>query len=216
MSLSTGSAPWALVNALERAAWGPVLAGVWKVATSALAVLARAADGRTGRVVMTVPQLADRAHYSTRHTARGLAVLEQLGLVEWERGGFTAGDPTPSTFRVVKARLYELLTAARAEMTAILHRRRLEREARQQAANLRHTLKSGRKTRHGSAKPLVGTGGHGVHPPLPTGVHGPPPGRCDTDREEIPADVMPAGGWAATIRGLIRPTRTTGAERRGR
>jgi hypothetical protein len=85
----------------------------------------RSAEGKA-----TTAQLADAAHYTGRWTRETLAELEDLGVVEWHRGGVRSGKPQPSTFRVVKARLVELLVEGAADYAQLVARRAAATAAR--------------------------------------------------------------------------------------
>lgn len=210
MRVNASSAPWRMVAELKSKAWGSVLDVAWRSVTSVLEVLARQADAKTGRVIATVPQLADQARYSTRQVRRALTVLTVLGLVEWERGGIASGRPTPSTFTVVKAQLYGLVDPARARMVDLLERRAQANQVRQTQYGLRWTIR--RPPR--AVKRLVSPCGHGVTPSLPTEVDGRPPDPPPPDSYSVPARRTTVAAFAAAARANIRRTRTTNAGKR--
>lgn len=114
MSALTAGAPTdSLVRALEKAGWGPLAGRDLRGVQTVLAALARALDPKSGTGKATVDQIGQRANYSEGWTRRCLQILEELGLVTWERGGVVAGKPVPSWFRVSKKALLALVQLAR-------------------------------------------------------------------------------------------------------
>jgi hypothetical protein len=85
----------------------------------------RSAEGKA-----TCSQLADAASYTGRWVRETLAELEDLGVVEWHRGGVRQGKPQPSTFRVIKARLVELLAGGLADYAQLVAKRSAATAAR--------------------------------------------------------------------------------------
>lgn len=137
---STPTAYWpvpSLLRSLSHAGWGPDLAGrKWQGVRSALYGLAAHCDDHTGRGVTTAEQIADNAGLSTRWVRRCLNVLEDLGLVEWQRGGIAAGRCIPSAFRINKKRLVELIrTARRSHAERVAERRARNKERAQHVQN---------------------------------------------------------------------------------
>lgn len=107
-----------LTNALARAGWGEVLSRPdHRAARFVLRELANlsydAHQGRQGTATTTAPQLARLTGYCERQTREGLYALEDLGIIEWHRGGIREGRPTPSVIRIVKTVLADLVEAAR-------------------------------------------------------------------------------------------------------
>lgn len=123
-----------LVTALQRARWGALAAPAWRCHRHLLTVLGDLLwdqhAGRRGTLVITARQLADAVCYSERWVRSALHELEELGIVEWHRGGVIEGRPQPGILRVVKRRLCDLIEEARAAHEKRLARRREVTRAR--------------------------------------------------------------------------------------
>lgn len=121
MSAKTPSAHWplpALMRSLSRAGWGPLASEVPGVRL-VLRGLADLLDDRTGRALITAPQLADVTALSERWTRECLNRLEDLGIIRWSRGGIHAGRPIPSFIEVSKRALVAMIKTARATIDEI-------------------------------------------------------------------------------------------------
>lgn len=120
--MSTPTAAWAtpaLMTSLARAGWGelygPSLAGVRRV----LAAVVDLTDHRSGWGVATRAQVAEAAGgLSLRWTSRCLRILEDLGVVQWQRGWLDHGRPRPGRIAIIKRALAALARAARADRSA--------------------------------------------------------------------------------------------------
>lgn len=119
-----------LVRSLGRAEWGPLAGTEWRGPRAILGALADLMhDARTGRsatLTITATQVAARAGYGVRWTRVCLQVLEDVGVIEWHRGGVIDGKPRPGIIRVIKTRLCEWITLARARHDERERRRRDE------------------------------------------------------------------------------------------
>lgn len=119
-----------LVHSLGRAEWGPLAGPEWRSARAVLDALGRmmwdARSDRRGTVTTTARQVAHQAGYGERWTRSTLQVMEDLGVIEWHRGGVEDGTPKPSIIRVVKARLVEWIRLARSRHDEAERRRRDE------------------------------------------------------------------------------------------
>lgn len=113
MSLTAGASGHVLINALERAGWGNLAGHDFRGVRTVLAALTRTLDARSGTGKATAWQIAERAGYTERWTRRCLQILEELELIEWDRGGIVDGKPVPSWFRVSKRALLILISIAR-------------------------------------------------------------------------------------------------------
>lgn len=102
------------------------------------------AAGRT-----TAAQLSDHARYCERWTRVTLAELEDLGLVQWSRGGVKAGAPQPSYIVVSKKML---AAAIRGGREALAQRRVLRQLLTRQRLNGRTYLPRGRTRRSSHAE----------------------------------------------------------------
>lgn len=159
--LTAGRSLPVLVSELERAQWGPLAGARQRVARVLLGVLAGALNQHRGIGKMTVRQLAGMSGYSARWTAQGLRDLEHLGLLEWDRGHVLRGKAVPSTFRLDKQLLADVVNVARGLRREA--ERRAAAEFRERLARLRaHTLRPHRRNRRsvhvevGSTLPLTG------------------------------------------------------------
>lgn len=147
MSANRLSAHWplpSLVRSLSRAGWGPLASEVPGVRL-VLRGLADLLDDRTGRALVTAPQLADVTALSERWTRDCLNRLEDLGIIRWTRGGIKAGRPVPSFIEVSKRALVGLIKTARATIDEIRAARRARTAARLAKVNQGVTIKNNRK-----------------------------------------------------------------------
>ncbi len=78
----------------------------------------------------TPNQIGDAMSYSGRWMKVALAELEDLGLLEWRRGGVVAGVARPGWFRVCKRTLCSLIVAGVEAYRELLKRRSAEAHAR--------------------------------------------------------------------------------------
>lgn len=109
-----------LIAKLARQGWGPLDGKPWKGTRKVLEALVdllpyRSAEGQT-----TIEQIASTACYGMRWTREALYTLEDLGLIQWSRGGVRYGQPVPSTFRIDKRYLVMLIEAAEEQRDAEL------------------------------------------------------------------------------------------------
>lgn len=107
-----------LMTAFASAGWGPLAGGEHQGLRSVLYALTAKVNHYTGRGHTTAYQLADAAGLSERWTRVRLSQLEELGLIEWTRGGILRGHRQPSYFKVVKKKLAELIRLARNDKAA--------------------------------------------------------------------------------------------------
>lgn len=133
-----------LMTSLRKAGWGEMSGPAWGGIRSTLAGLEAALPHRSGEGLVTVDQIAAGAGLSTRWTARCLTLLEDLGVIEWRRGGAIAGRPVPSFIRLVKQRLVDLIHAARPLRAAALEAKRTETNRR--IAHLRFVMRYRRRS----------------------------------------------------------------------
>lgn len=132
-TVSTRWKTWQLVDKLARLGWGPLDGRPWKGLRAVLRAVAARVDYRSGAGRTTVEQIAAAAGYSPRWTRQALTELEDMGLIEWVRGGVQYGKPVPSLIRLVKSALVDLIAqaqpmrAAKVAADAAETRRRLAR-----------------------------------------------------------------------------------------
>lgn len=112
-TLTAGAPSHVLLDRLERAGWGNLAGPEFRGVRGVLAALTRHLDPRTAQGKATAWEIAERAGYTERWTRRCLAILEELDLIEWDRGGIVNGKPVPSWFRVSKRALLILVSIAR-------------------------------------------------------------------------------------------------------
>ena len=104
----------ALVRSLARAGWGELGGHAMRGRRTVLDALVKGfINDKTGSGQATEYQLSQASQYSVRWVRTCLNSLEDLGVIEWTRGGRRRGRGIPSFFRVVKTRLVELIKAAR-------------------------------------------------------------------------------------------------------
>lgn len=119
-----------LITALARAGWGPLADREVAGARSVLQALVACLDYHTGQGLTTAAQVADTAGLSERWTRTRLALLEDAGLITWQRGGVLHGRPQPSFIRIVKTALVDLIKGARPALRLVLAARRKRTNAR--------------------------------------------------------------------------------------
>jgi len=112
-----------LVSSLARSGWGDLTGREHQGMRSTLRALVDRLDYRTGEGEATVAQIADTAGLSERWVRRCLGLLEDAGLIRWDRGGVLAGKPQPSAFRIVKSAIVAMIRGARPVLAAIRARR---------------------------------------------------------------------------------------------
>lgn len=111
------SAHWdtrTLLTSLARAGWGDLSGRANNGVRAYLKALTDLLPYKSGQGLCTAAQVMDAAGYTSDKWARvTLAKLEDLGIVEWTRGGIIDGAPAPGFMRIVKSKLVELIHAAR-------------------------------------------------------------------------------------------------------
>lgn len=171
-----------LVAKLERAGG----AGLSKRERAALRGLSLLLPHGSAAGRATCWQVGSAVGYSGRWMREALADLEDMGLLEWHRGGVTAGAPQPSVFRVAKDVLCELVRRGADAFAAVLSSRRRSERARLVGLTLRPRQK--RRSAHAEV---------GSHL-YPFGeVTARPAGAGDPEKPSAPGD---AKAWAARIR----------------
>lgn len=122
-----------LVNKLERAGGGDLT----KRQRAALRGLTLLLPHGSAAGKATAGQVGSMVGYSGRWMREGLADLEDLGLIEWHRGGVLAGVPQPSVFRVAKDALCDLIRRGARAFGAVSLRRQAATRARLAGLTLR-------------------------------------------------------------------------------
>lgn len=144
MRLTAGASGHVLIKALKRAGWGSLAGPEFRGVRGVYVALVETLDGKSGQGKATAWQIAEQAGYTERWTRRCLQVLEELDLIEWQRGGVVDGKPVPSWFRVSKAALLVLITLARTAATE----RQAEQQTRTRERIARYRLHRTRGTRN--------------------------------------------------------------------
>ena len=117
-----------LMTSLARAGWGDLTGRQLQGVRSTLRALVDLLPHRAGQGEATAAQIADASGLSERWTRRCLHLLEDAGLIRWDRGGVAYGRPQPSAFRIVKTALVALIKGAR-PVLAVIQARRAEQTA---------------------------------------------------------------------------------------
>lgn len=128
MTAPTPSAAWplpSLITSLKRAGWGPLHGREHQGVRSTLLALEGLLPRKSAEGRCTAWQVAEAAGLSERWTRRCLGVLEDLGIIKWQRGTILRGEPLPSFIRVQKRKLAQLIRISRGEATRRIaaHRR---------------------------------------------------------------------------------------------
>ncbi len=143
MSLTAHAPVPALLTSLRRAGWGDLAGREWQGVRSTLDAVAARLPHKSGQGWTTAEQVAQSAGLSPRWVRHCMHLLEDLGVIEWSRGGVIDGTPTPSYVRIVKAVLLDLVRAARPLREAADRARRTATNVR--IAHLRYVR--GQRTR---------------------------------------------------------------------
>lgn len=107
-----------LMTSLANSGWGELSGRSMQGVRSTLHALVATLPYGSGAGRATAFEVAMRAGLSLKWTARCLHMLEDLGLIEWTRGGITIESASrrqgrPGWFRIVRTRLVELVLLAR-------------------------------------------------------------------------------------------------------
>lgn len=112
----TPTAYWltpSLLRSLSRAGWGSLAGRENQGVRSVLRAVADFLPDKSAAGRVTALQIAEAAGLSERWTRRCLSILEDLGIIEWYRGGIYNGRTEPSFMRIVKQKLADLIPSAR-------------------------------------------------------------------------------------------------------
>ncbi|WP_165215321.1 hypothetical protein [Schaalia sp. ZJ1691] len=108
-----------ILLAFARINWGPIRGRRWayrRLMLTTLSLMMREQKcDRDARLVTTAHQLAERMGAHDKTAYRCLHDLEDLGLIEWERGGIANGKPQPGVLKVIKRKLVDWVLAFRAK-----------------------------------------------------------------------------------------------------
>jgi len=145
MPLTAGTPLDVLTDRLGKAGWGDLGDKSLRGLAVVLEALAATLNPRSGAGYVTAPQLAERTRYTERWVRRCLTLLEELDLIEWQRGGVQGGKPTPSWVRVSKALLADLVHIARRQQDERLSEERRATRARLARLRMSYTQRPGRR-----------------------------------------------------------------------
>lgn len=213
---SAGHRTFDLVVSLSNSGWGELSGRSMQGVRSTLHALVACLPYGSGAGKATAYDVASRAGLSLKWTTRCLHLLEDLGVIEWTRGGITIESASkrtgrPGWFRIVKRRLVELVMLARPindEKTRAYRAETLERIRSIKTKYTRTRLMNqtrGKQTRRSEHVALSGdptplAGGSGGTPPrsedlvpsqAPSGAAAPPSQEAPTargDGPEVPED----------------------------
>jgi len=178
------SAGWSapsLMTSLANSGWGELHGRSMQGVRTTLQALVNVLPFGSAKGRATVYDVAERAGLSPKWVARCLRVLEELGVIEWTRGGITVESAskrygTPGWIKVVKRRLVDLIIAARPlndERYAEHRAATLARIAEIKTKYTRTKIKNQRSRRSDhvelSAHPTPLRGGTGGQGPRPVG-----------------------------------------------
>lgn len=205
MTAPLATAGWPLdklVSALARAGWDDLTARAAAGLRTVLRALSDVLPHGSATGQTTAQQLADAAGLSERWVRRCLTLLEDMELITWTRGQIRDGRPIPSTIRVSKRGLADLVNRARRSITG-----RVEERAATTARRIRETLRSRnvraprRKTRD-RAKHVVNTAEVSASP-LPLTRRGTGHEVAPVSRTMLGKPRPQVGGAAARLRQAI-------------
>lgn len=235
---SAGHRTFDLVVSLSNAGWGELSGRSMQGVRSTLHALVACLPYGSGAGKATAYDVASRAGLSLKWTARCLHMLEDLGVIEWTRGGITiesAGkrEGRPGWFRIVKRRLVELVMLARPINDERVRAYRAETLERIRSIKTKYTRTRlmnqtrGQQTRRSEHVALSGdptplTGGSGGTPPrsedlvpsqAPSGAAAPPSSEAPTargDGPEAPEDTSGLTGAQIARAALVAGMRAAG------
>lgn len=133
-TLHAGMSVQDVMNALARVNWGPLRGRAWAyrrmlLETLTLMMREQRADF-SAEIITSAPQVADRMGCHEKTVRNCLHDLEDLGLVEYQRGGIWDGKPMPSVIRIIKKTIVGWVLAWRPKNDERLRLLRLETIAR--------------------------------------------------------------------------------------
>lgn len=132
--LHAGMSVQDIMGALARVNWGPLQGRAWAyrrmlLETLTLMMREQRAD-YAAEIITTAPQVATRMGCHEKTVRNCLHDLEDLGLVEYQRGGIWDGKPMPSVIKIIKQKIVSWVMAWRPKNDERLRRLRLETLAR--------------------------------------------------------------------------------------
>jgi hypothetical protein len=235
---SAGHRTFDLMTSLSNAGWGELQGRSMQGVRSTLHGLVAILPYGSGAGKATAYDIASHAGLSLKWTSRCLHLLEDLGVIEWTRGGIDINNARdrkgkPGWFRIVKRRLVELIMIARPindEATRAYRAETLERIRSIKTKYTRTRLMNqtrGKQTRRSEHVALSGdptplTGGPVGTPPrsedlppsqAPSGAAAPPSPEAPTargDGPEAPEDTSGLRGAQIARAALLAGMRAAG------
>jgi hypothetical protein len=187
-----------LILALSRAGWGELAGHDARGLRAVLdAVAAKIVDHRMGRAFSTIPEIAAAAGYGHTWTQIKLTELDEIGFIDWRRGGLKPGrghGRERSFFIVNRHALVEAIAAAKALRGPVIteHVAECIRRLREQRLKWLRARYAKRKPRSEQDPPTgshsLRTSGESVREPSPEGASdyfkqlhasGPAPDECE-------------------------------------
>ena len=156
------ASPWSdvrvLVQRLANAGWGDLAGPSLRGVRGLLQALTYQVAWKSAHGFTTVPQLSDASGYTQVWVRECLTVLEDLGVIEWRRGGVIAGEPQPSFIRIVKTALTSLIHATEETYRDVVSERaRVTRERISSVVRIMGARRHRRRSPHGNQVPTSPT-----------------------------------------------------------
>lgn len=196
-----------LLTSLANAGWGELSGRDMQGVRSTLHALVHALPYGSAAGKATAYDIASRAGLSLKWTTRCLHLLEDLGVVEWTRGGIDINNARdrkgrPGWFRIIKRRVVELVMIARPLNDEKVRAYRAETLERIRSIKTRYTRTRLANRTRGQQKPRsehVALSGDPT--PLRGGPVGAPPRLEDLPASTAPVEPQAAVHEAPTARG---------------
>lgn len=196
-----------LLTSLANAGWGELSGRDMQGVRSTLHALVHALPYGSAAGKATAYDIASRAGLSLKWTTRCLHLLEDLGVVEWTRGGIDINNARerkgrPGWFRIIKRRVVELVMLARPlndEKTRAYRAETLERIRSIKTRYTRTRLMNRTRGQQNRRSEHVALSGDPT--PLRGGPVGAPPHSEDLPASTAPVEPQAAVHEAPTARG---------------
>lgn len=113
MRVTAGAPLPVIVRCLSTSGWGALWGREWGGVRDVLEALAHKLGSNTATGTITAWQVSRVAALSVRWTRVCLQVLEDIGILHWERGGVIEGKPVVGAMRIDKKALVDIYRTAR-------------------------------------------------------------------------------------------------------
>jgi hypothetical protein len=196
-----------LMTSLANAGWGELSGRDMQGVRSTLHALVHALPYGSAAGKATAYDIASRAGLSLKWTTRCLHLLEDLGVLEWTRGGIDITNARerkgrPGWFRIIKRRVVELVMLARPLNDEKVRAYRAETLERIRSIKTRYTRTRLMNQTRGQQKPRSEhVALNGDPTPLRGGPVGAPPRIDDLPASTAPVEPQAAVHEAPTARG---------------